>query len=48
MRRAWLLLGSLSNHDYDGNKNPTNLHNWRWKTVVLHALHVYFSFFDIL
>ena len=41
-------LGSLSNHDDDGNKNPTNLHNWQWKTVVLHALHVHFSFFDSL
>ena len=35
----------LSNHDDDGSKNPTNLHNWQWKTVVLHALHVHFSFF---
>ena len=39
------LLGSLSNHDDDDNKNPTNLHNWQWKTVFLHALHVHFSFF---
>ena len=39
---------SLSNHDDDGNKNPTNLHIWQWKTVFLHALHVHFSFFDIL
>ena len=36
---------SLSNHDDDGNKNPTNLHNWQWKTIFLHALHVHFSFF---
>ena len=43
-----LTIGSLSNHDDDGNKNPTNLHNWQWKTVFLHALHVHFSFFDIL
>ena len=32
----------------DGNKNPTNLHIWQWKTVFLHALHVHFSPFDIL
>ena len=31
------LLGSLSNHD-DGNKNLTNLHIWRWKTVFLNVL----------
>ena len=42
------LLGSLSNHDDDDNKNPTNLHIWQWKTVLLHALHVHFSFFAIL
>ena len=41
-------LGSLSNHDDDGNKNLTNLHIWPRKTVFLHALHVHFSFFDIL
>ena len=45
----WILLGSLSNHDDDGNKPPpTNLHIWQWKTVFLHALHVHFSSFDIL
>ena len=27
-----------------GNKTVTNLHIWRWKTIVLHALHVHFSF----
>jgi len=37
-------LWSLSNHD-DGNKNPTNLHIWQWKTVFLH---LHFSSFDIL
>ena len=37
-------LGSLSNHDYDGNKNPTNLHIWQWKTLFMHALHVHFHF----
>ena len=41
------MLGSLSNHD-DGNKCPTNLHIWQWKTVFLHALHVHFSSLDIL
>ena len=41
-------LGSLSNHDDDGNKTPTNLHIWQWKTGFLHALHVHFSSFDIL
>ena len=35
-----IIIGSLSNHDDDGNKNPTNLHIWQWKTVFLHALHV--------
>ena len=38
----------VSNHDDDVNKNPTNLHIWQLKTVFLHALHVHFSFFDIL
>ena len=42
------LIGSLSNHDDDGNKNPTNLHIWQQKTVFFHALHVHFSFIDIL
>ena len=42
------LLGCLSNHDDEGNKNPTNLHIWQWKIVFLHALHVQFSSFDIL
>ena len=32
------------NHDDDGNKNLTNLQIWQWKTIVLHALHVQFSF----
>ena len=35
---------SIRNHDDDGNKNVTNLHIWLWKTIVLHALHVQFSF----
>ena len=41
-------IGSLCNHDDDGNKSPTNLHIWQWKTVFLHALHVHFSSCDIL
>ena len=41
------ILGSLSNQDDDGDKNVTNLHIWQWKTAVLHALHVQFSFLDI-
>ena len=36
---------AFSNHDDDGNKNPTNLHIWQWKTVFLH---VHASSFDIL
>ena len=41
------ILGSLRNHNDDGNKNVTNLHIWQWKTIDLHALHVHFSFLDI-
>ena len=40
-----LLEAYLSNHDDNGNKNVTNLHIWRWKTIVLQALHEHFSFF---
>ena len=47
-RLSKVLLGSLSNHDDDGNKDPTNLHIWQWKTLFLHALHVHFSSYDIL
>ena len=43
-RRLALTLGRLRNHDDDSNKNVTNLHIWLWKTIVLHALHVQFSF----
>ena len=39
-----IAIGSLRNHDDDGNKNPRNLHIWQWKTVFLHALHVHFVF----
>ena len=42
------LLGSFSNHDDDGHKNPTNLHIWQWKIVFLHALHVHISFLSHL
>ena len=38
------LLGSSRNHHHDGNKDVTNLHIWLSKTIVLHALHVQFSF----
>ena len=37
-------IGSLRHHDDDGNKDVTNLHIWLSKTIVLHALHVQFSF----
>ena len=47
MVNPWSLIGSLSNHDDDGNKNSTNLLIWQWKTVFLHALHVHLSCFDI-
>jgi len=30
-----------------GNNNVIYLHIWQWKTIVLHALHVHFSFLDI-
>ena len=42
------IIGSLSNHDDDGNKYPTNLHIWQWRTVFLHPLQVHISSFDIL
>ena len=41
-KKQWFL------RNHDGNKNPTDLHIWQWKTVFLHALHVHFSSFDIL
>ena len=31
--------GSLSNHDNDGNKRPTNLHIWQWKTAFFSFWH---------
>ena len=40
-------IGSLRNHDADGNKNVINLHIWQWKAIDLHALHVQFSFLFI-
>jgi len=42
------LLGSLSNHDDDGNKKPTDIAYLTMKNSIFHALHVHFSFFDIL
>jgi len=38
------MLGSLSNHDDDGKKTPTNLHIWQWKTVFFNVWH----FVDVL
>ena len=47
---GYVILESLSNHDDNGNKNPTNLHIWQWKqyfctlcTCISHLLT--FSFF---
>ena len=40
-------LWSLSNHDDHGNKNVTKLKVWRWKTIVLPALHVHFLSLNI-
>ena len=48
MQKQWVLRVALSNHDDEGNTNPTNLHIWQWKTGFLHALHVHFPSFDIL
>ena len=41
------LIGSLRNHDDNGNKNVANLCIWQWKTIDFHALHVQFSFLYI-
>ena len=46
--KCYQAIGSLSNHDDEGNSNPANLHIWQWQTLFLHALHVHFSYFDIL
>ena len=47
-----ITLGSLSNHDDDGNKNPTNLHIWQWKTRIFarfaRALFIFWHFEDVL
>ena len=43
-KRSRAILGSLRNHDDDGNKDVTNLHIWLSETIVAHALHVQFSF----
>ena len=46
------ILGSLSNHDDDGNKNPTNLHVWQWKTVFFarfaRAFFIFWHFEDVV
>ena len=47
-RKPRRTIGSLRNHDNNGNKNVKNLHIWQWKTIDLHALHVHFSFLDTL
>ena len=43
-----VIIGSLRNHEDDDNKNPQICIFDTWKTVFLHALHVYISSFDIL
>ena len=32
------LVGSLSNHDDDGNKNPSNLLIWQWLRLISREL----------
>ena len=46
-RESILIIGSSMNQDDDSNKNVKNVHIWRWKTILLHALHVKFSFLYI-
>ena len=45
-------LGSLSNHDDDGNENLTNLHIWQWKNSVFarfaRAFFIFWHFVDVL
>ena len=41
-------LGSFSNHDDDGNEIPHKFAYLTMKNSILHALHVRFSFLDIL
>ena len=49
---ARFILGSLSNHDDDGNKNLTNLHIWQWKTVFFarfaRAVFIFWHLIDVL
>ena len=48
-----MIIGSLSNHDDDGNKDPTNLHIWQWKTALhskrfARAFFIFWHFEDAL
>ena len=47
-RHSIKTLGSLSNYDDDGNKNPTNLHIWHWKTIFARAFFIFWHFEDVL
>ena len=51
-RRIHLTIGSLSNHDDDGNKNVTNLHIWQWKNNTFarfaRAFFIFWHFADVL
>ena len=50
--RQNLTVGSLSNHDDDGNKNITNLHIWQWKNNTfarfVRAFFIFWHFADVL
>ena len=53
MQKQWVLPVAPSNHDDEGNTNPTNLHIWQWKTVFLHAgfaraFFIFWHFEDVL
>ena len=41
-------IGSLSNHDDDGNKHATNLHIWQWKTRFARAYFIFWHFEHVL
>ena len=44
-----IVIGSLSNHDDDGNKTPINKFAYlTMKNSIFASLQVHFSFFDIL
>ena len=45
------IIGSLSNHDDDGNKNPSNLHIWQWNRTFARfapAFFIFWHFEDVL